>query len=74
MFVLLGTCHVTDLSKTDQRFLLGYQKINGVPHIYSANDALHLSGRNVNEVLKSFHGFVLFQLLYLLFHRKFVNL
>lgn len=45
-----GTCSVQDLSKTGQRFLLGYNKVNGAPHIFSANDALHLSGRNVNEV------------------------
>ena len=58
-----GTCSVQDLSKTGQRFLLGYNKVNGAPHIFSANDALHLSGRNVNEVIINsviIHSFIYF--------------
>ncbi|KAK3595423.1 hypothetical protein CHS0354_003417 [Potamilus streckersoni] len=45
-----GQCYVSDLSKSDQRYLLGYNVVNGKAHIYSANSALHFGGKGVNEV------------------------
>jgi len=44
-----GLCQVQDLSKTDQRFLFGYQAINGQGHIYSAAGALHYGGQGIEE-------------------------
>jgi len=56
MFVFLfpagtpGQCMVTDLSTSSQRYLLGYQNVNGKGRIYSAAGALHWSGAGINEV------------------------
>ncbi|XP_052785713.1 uncharacterized protein LOC128221230 [Mya arenaria] len=45
-----GACSVTDLSTSDQRYLLGYQVVNNQPRIFSAAGALHWAGQNINEV------------------------
>ncbi|KAH3746746.1 hypothetical protein DPMN_181161 [Dreissena polymorpha] len=45
-----GACTVTDLSNSDQRYLLGYEVVNGQGTIFSAAGALHWSGNNINEV------------------------
>jgi len=45
-----GQCTVTDLSTSSQRYLLGYQNVNGKGRIYSAAGALHWSGAGINEV------------------------
>ncbi|XP_064596478.1 uncharacterized protein LOC135463089 [Liolophura sinensis] len=42
-------CQVTSLDSTDQRFLLGYQMVNGKGRIFSAARALHWSDPQIQE-------------------------
>ena len=49
IFSMTASCQVKDLGKSDQRYIMGYQLINGQPQLFSANDMLHL-GDGVGEV------------------------
>ncbi|XP_046549637.1 uncharacterized protein LOC124259540 [Haliotis rubra] len=48
MFPDQGSCKVSNLSTSGQRFLFGYKRVNGQGRIFSASGAMHF-GANVTE-------------------------